>query len=283
MTKQPAIVTEGWTEVSDRLSQTGFFEEDQLNPKTVPRILGHHVRRYSAIIGFGDYGKLNGVGTGTFLRRPDLQPGILTAGHVIGGIKKKKEKTPNLKILVFADQDRECGLWNPIEGAGMGGCGERNVDGSKGPDIGWIPLSEEEVKVLESRSAVFYNMTKENDLFEGEVCQIGIIFGYVEAVSSLEQEDVIANGLIICKTREIPPDQDGWDYDEYAIRNDDPWIPRTHGGLSGSPVWGIYFPMDGSGRKAIVLEGVVFAEGPSEDRKLIAHGNKSLQKFLSKP
>lgn len=178
--------------------------------------------------------------------------------------------------MVYADQDREYGHWNLIEGAGIKDCRL-----PKGPDIGWIPLSEEEVKTLESHSAVFYSMAKKRDQFEGEVFSIGIIFGFVKAASCLKKNDIKANGLIICKTKELPT-EDGWDRFEYAITNDDPWIPMTHGGLSGSPVWRIDFPMDGSGRRAIILEGVTYAEGPSDDRKLVAHGNKSLQKFFNK-
>ena len=38
--------------------------------------------------------------------------------------------------------------------------------------------------------------------------------------------------------------------------------------------------MDGEGKKAVRLEGVVYAEGPSKDRKLIAHGEQSVRTIL---
>ena len=50
--------------------------------------------------------------------------------------------------------------------------------------------------------------------------------------------------------------------------------PETHGGVSGGAAWRIDLPIDGSGRKSVILEGVVFAEGPEEDRKLIAQWGK---------
>ena len=35
--------------------------------------------------------------------------------------------------------------------------------------------------------------------------------------------------------------------------------------------------MDCSARRALILQGVVFAEGPQDDRKLIAHGENSVR------
>ncbi len=219
-----------------------MFEKNQLNPEAAPQILGDLVRRYTTIIGYGADGILNPVGSGTFLRRTDGEHGILTAGHVIGAIKTKNS------IFVLPAQDRKMVLWVGTEGTGM-----EDYRLSKVPDLGWVPLSGEEVEEMKARGAVFYNMAKERDHFEDEVCTIGIIGGFVATASSLEQKEVIAHGLIMCETKAIPPDQDGWDYDEYAITNDDPWIPQTHGGLSGSAVWRVDLPMDGSGRKAIIL------------------------------
>ena len=269
MTRKPAVVTAGRQEVSDSLARTGVFEENQLNPEIAPRILGDFVRRYTTIIGYGAEGGLNPIGSGAFLRRTDGQHGILTAGHVIGAIKTRKN------ILVLASQDREVVTWSRIEGEGMEGHGEAN-DGPGGPDIGWMPLSGEEVERLEALGAVFSNRARERDAFLGQVCQISIVFGFVEAASNLDNNLVVAHGMLIGKTGELDADEEGWDYGEYAIINHDPWIPHTHGGVGGSAIWRIDFPMDGTGRKAVILEGVVFAEGPEEDRKLIAHGNNSV-------
>ncbi|MCY4239001.1 MAG: hypothetical protein OXC93_11725 [Rhodospirillaceae bacterium] len=273
MTRKPAVVTAGWQEVSDSLARTGIFKENQLNPETVPRILGDFVRRYTTIIGYGIDGELNPIGSGTFLRKTDGQHGILTAGHVIGAIKTKEN------ILVLANQDREEVTWIGIEGAGMEGHGEAN-DGPRGPDIGWMPLSGEEVERLEALGAVFSNRAREREAFLGQVCQISIVFGFVEEASDLHNKLVVAHGMLIGKTGELDADEEGWDYSEYAITNDDPWIPRTHGGVSGSAIWRIDLPMDCTGRKAVILEGVVFAEGPEDDRKLIAHGKNSVRIIL---
>lgn len=273
MANKPAVVTAGWQEVSDSLARTGVFEENQLNPETMPRVLGDFVRRYTTIIGYGVEGKLNPVGSGTFLRRTDGQHGILTAGHVIGAIKTKEN------ILVLPSQDREEVTWLRIEGAGMEGHGETN-DAPSGPDIGWMPLSGEEVGRLEALGAVFSNRARKREAILGQVCQISIVFGFVEAASDLENKLVVAHGMLIGKTGALDADEEGWDYGEYAITSNDPWIPCTHGGVSGSAIWRIDLPMDGTGRKAVILEGVVFAEGPKEDRKLIAHGKNSLRIIL---
>lgn len=80
---------------------------------------------------------------------------------------------------------------------------------------------------------------------------ISIIFGFVEAASDVDEKIVVAHGLLVGQTGAESPDAEGWDYGEYAITNDDPWIPHTHGGVSGSAVWRIDLPMDGLRRKAI--------------------------------
>ena len=273
MAPEPAIVNAGWPEVSGYLARTGIFQQDQLNPEAAPRILADLVRRYTTIVGYGTEGRLTPIGSGTFVRRTDGQHGILTAGHVIGAIKDMDD------IRVLSAQDRELVNWIRIEGAGMAGRGETNL-GPVGPDIGWMPLSGEEVRTMEALGAVFHNRAIERDPFEGEVCRIGIVFGFVHAASDLGENVVVAHGMLIGRTAELAADDEGWDYGEYAIRSDDPWIPRTHGGVSGSAVWTIELPMDGSARKALILEGVIFAEGPEEDRKLIAHGENSVSIVL---
>ena len=273
MTREPAIVTDGWAEVSANLAETGFFEEGQLNPGTVPEILINLVRRYTTVIAYGVEGTLTPIGSGTVVRRADGQHGILTAGHVIGAIK------PGKTFSCCRPQDREQVTWIRIQGEGMHGPGEAN-DGPRGPDIGWIPLSGEEVKRMEALGAVFHNRARDREAISGEVCRIGAVFGFVAAASSLDDKTVVAHGMLAGKTGEQPADEEGWDYGEYAITSDDPWIPRTHGGVSGSAAWRIDLPMDGSGRKAVILEGVVFAEGPEEDRKLIAHGENSIRLVL---
>ena len=271
--REPRIVNDGWAEVVGSLAGTGFFKEDQLNPEVALRILADIVRRYTTVIGYGEDGRLSPIGSGTFLRRTNGQPGILTAGHVVGAVKNRED------ILVLPAQDREDVIWVPIEGTGMHGHGEANR-GGQGPDIGWIPLSGEEVERLEARGAVFRNRAREQEAFTGEMCQISIIFGFVNAASDLDDKVVVAHGMLMGQTGAEAPDDQGWDYGEYAITSDDPWIPHTHGGVSGSAVWRIDLPMDGLGRRAILLEGVVYAEGREEDRKLIAHGKQSLRIFL---
>ena len=273
MTRKPAIMTDGWAEASTHLAETGCFEEGQLDPGTVPETLVNLVRHYTTVIGHGAEGTLTPIGSGTFVRRTDGQHGILTAGHVIGAIRGKED------ILVLPAQDREQVTWIRIEGEGMHGRGEAN-NGPRGPDIGWIPLSGEEVEWMEALGGVFHNRAREREAISGEVCRIGVVFGFVAAASSLEDKTVVAHGMLAGNTGQQPADEEGWDYGEYAITSDDPWMPSTHGGVSGSAAWKIDLPTDGSGRKAVMLEGVVFAEGPKEDRKLIAHGESSIRIVL---
>ena len=270
---QPGIITEGWADVADDFKRTGFFRDGNLDPGVVPRFLGEFIRRYTVIIGYGAEGVVKPIGSGTFLRRTDREPGILTAGHVIDRIMNKED----LRVLPM--QDRSEAVWPRIGGEGMRRCGRRN-SASNGPDIGWLPLSAEEVHKVEALGAVFYNREKARDPFCGSVLQVKIAFGFVDEASSLKVKEVVAHGLLMGCTGRREADAQGWDYDEYAITNDDSWIPSTYGGVSGSAVWRIDMPLDYSKRKSILLKGVMFAEGPPNDRKLIAHGESSLTTFL---
>ena len=129
---------------------------------------------------------------------------------------------------------------------------------------------------MKALDAVFRNRGREREPFKGEVCRIGIVFGFVHAASHLGVNLLVAHGMLIGRTGELAAYNEGWDYGEYAIRSDDPWILQTHRGVSGSAVWTIELPTDGSAKRALILEGVVFSEGPEEDRKLIAHGDNSV-------
>ena len=213
------------------------------------------------------------IGSGTFLRRTDGQYGILTAGHVVGAIRNKEN------VLALPAQEREEVAWIRIEAAGMHGSGENNR-GFQGPDIGWIPLSAGEANRMESLGAVFRNRARTVDDFAGEMCRISIILGFVAEASNVDHNTVVAHAMLIGKTGDEPSDAEGWDYGEYAITSDDKWIPGTHGGVSGSAVWRIELPMDGEGKRAARLLGVVYAEGPEHDRKLIAHGEQSVRIIL---
>lgn len=272
-------MTDEWPEILDNLARTGFFEEDQLEPETATWILAYLVRRFTTVIGYMTEEELAPIGSGTYVRRADGQHGILTAGHVMGAIKSRKTRK---NIVLLPAQVGEGVSWVRIEGAGMHGYGEMN-DTQKGPDIGWIPLSGEEAKKLEALGAVFYNRAKEREAFRGEIYQIGMVFGFVKELSSLAERVVAVHGMLIGRTEEHAPDEKGWDYGDYAITCDDPSIPRTHGGVSGSAAWRIDMPLDGSGRNAVTIEGVVFAEGSENDRKLIAHGENSIRLVLGGP
>lgn len=114
----------------------------------------------------------------------------------------------------------------------------------------------------------------------GEKLQFNLFLGFVNAVSNPKDRIIENQGLLLGKIQEYRTDEGGWDYGEYPIKSDDPWIPDSHGGVSGSAVWEIEMPLDCSKRKTVFLRGVLFAEGPHDNRKLIAHGEKSVKIIL---
>lgn len=271
------IATERWHEAQDCLTKTGFLEEGQSCLDDVLRGLVDLVRRFTTVIGCASDGDLIPMGSGTFVRRTDGQCGILTAGHVAWEIRKAIEN--KCEVWVLPAQDREQVDWARIQGMGIQWWGERN-QWSKGPDLGWMPLSAEEAKRVESLGGVFHNRRRTIEDLLGEVCRINLAFGFVEVASCPSTKEAVAHAMFMGKTNETTRSDKHWDYAEYAITSNDARIPMTHGGVSGSAVWRIDLEMDGQGKKTVQLEGLLFAEGGYEDRKLFAHGPKSLHTIL---
>ena len=187
MTRQPALVTDGRPEVSKSLARTGFFQEHQLNSENVPRRFGDFVRRYMATIGRATEGKPTPIGSGTFVKRTDGRPGILTAGHIIGAVKVKEN------IVVPPIQDCKDITFAGIEGQDMANHGKPK-HWPMGPDDGGTPLSGEDAGRMESPGAVFDIRTNDRSAFHGPV-QFGIVFGFVEAASDMNNKTVVAHAM----------------------------------------------------------------------------------------
>ena len=100
----------------------------------------------------------------------------------------------------YTTQDREEVDWIGIEGMGMHGWGETNT-GLKGPDIGWMPLSAKEAASIESLGGVFHNRRRTMEDFSGEVCQISVAFGFVDAASSPSDKKIVAHPMFIGRRR----------------------------------------------------------------------------------
>ena len=83
---------------------------------------------------------------------------------------------------------------------GMHGWGETNT-GLKGPDIGWMPLSAKEAASIESLGGVFHNRRRTMEDFSGEVCQISVAFGFVDAASSPSDKKIVAHPMFIGRRR----------------------------------------------------------------------------------
>ena len=274
MNGDPRITTNEWNKIARTLEKTGVFSREQLNPDEATQILCELVTPHSVVIGHATrFGKATPIGSGTLVKNTNEQFGIVTAGHVVGTIKHKEN------IWIIPKQYGEQVSWINIGGHGMRGFGENNR-GLAGPDIGWIPLSAEEAERIESLAAIIYNRQISRKAISGDSYHVYAIFGFVDATSSLHDNYVTAHGMLTRQSSSTPPNEDGWDYAEYAITYEEDWIPKSHGGVSGSGVWRIDLSMDGTGETAAILQGVVYAEGTSENRKFIAHGEQSLRIVL---
>lgn len=268
-----------WKNALPILRQTGFFTEEELqDPGAADRKLFDLVRRYTTTIGYADETReVKPIGSGTFVTKADGECGILTAGHVVGALRRAIERTN--RFYVFPGQIHRR-LWVPVP------CnwdrvhiyGEDN-EGMSGPDIAWVPVSDfpEAVATLQSSlDVVFYNRALRRDEMECKSQPVGVVSGFVQKISDLEGRSL--NHYAASLRRPEFTLRDGWDYGEYALKL--PCLPATQEGTSGSAVWRVELGLDGEGRKEVFLDGVVFAEGPSDDRKLIAHGERSVSRIL---
>ena len=283
MTTETTIGTAHWYKFPGRLAQTGFFEEGELNPDTVQRTFSNIVKGYTTVIGYLTAGGLEPVGSGTFVRGADGQFGVLTAGHVVGAIEGRNRMLRGQGIegqsRLRVSQGIEAVEWVPIGAPRLEACGQDN-DRQEGPDIGWIPLSPQEAKDLEDKRAVFYNMAKPREGFPPPFSRIGVVLGFLRATSRPEDKRLGFHATFTGEPSDLPADAGGWDYVEYGLDSDEPELPSSHKGVSGSGVWRIDLPNDGTRQKEVVLVGVAFSEGTEEDRKLITHGEKSVRMFL---
>ena len=270
MSQEANIETERWYEFRGDLASTGFFDDSQLTPDIVQRKFNDVVKGYTTVIGFVGEGRLQPVGSGTFVQCADGQYGILTAGHVVGAIDKQDR--------VVVTQGIEELEWVRIEARYLEACGKSN-DGQKGPDIGWITLSPHEAKNLEAKRAVFYNLARPREGFPRPFSRIGVVLGFLAETSRPEAKALGFHATFTGKPRHMPTDAGGWDYVEYSLDADDLALPSTHKGVSGSGVWRIDLPNDGTAEKQVFLVGVAFAEGLPNDRKLFTHGENSVQLF----
>ena len=266
------VSADNWSEVTEHLAKTGFFEDGQMSPDLVTHKVLDCVKGYTTVIGYWEDGPVP-IGSGTFVRLSDGQSGVLTAGHVIGKLESHR--------IIGLTQGIERITWEGFAHRGMTGEGKDNK-GPKGPDLGWIPLSPELAQRLEGDSAVFYNRAKKRTVFSGPRCDFRVVLGFVNEASRPERKEISFHGIFSTRVRECGPDEDGWDTADYSIEYVGPGCPLTHGGVSGSGAWRIEMPYDGTGQKEVTLEGVVFAEGEEHDRKLIAHGEASLRSFLDR-
>lgn len=270
-----------WQDALPLLRQTGFFTEEELqDPPAADRKLIDLVRRYTTTIGYADEtGEMNPVGSGTFVRKADGEYGILTAGHVVGVLRRAMERADGFHVFPGQVHKR---LWIPVpcDWSRIHSCGEDN-EGLSGPDIAWVPIDlPETVATLQSSlDVVFYNRARPRDELECGGQPVGAVSGFVEEISDLGDRSL--NHYAATLRRPEFVSVDGWDYGEYALKL--PCLPATHKGTSGSAVWRVELGLDGEGRKEVFLDGVVFAEGPADDRKLIAHGVRSVSRILGEP
>ena len=266
-----------WQDALPLLRQTGFFTEEELkDPGAADGKLIDLVRRHTTTIGYeGETGEMKPVGSGTFVTKADGEHGILTAGHVVGALRRAIERANEFQVFPGQVHER---LWIPVpcEWSWIHIYGEDNQDGS-GPDIAWVPMSQTTAGTLGARlDVVFYNRARLRDELECERHPVGVVCGFVEEISDLGDQSL--NHYAATLRRPEFVSVDGWDYGEYPLNQ--PFLPSTQQGTSGSAVWRVELSLDGKGRREVFLDGVVFAEGPSDDRKLIAHGESSVSRIL---
>ena len=64
-----------------------------------------------------------------------------------------------------------------------------------------MPLSAKEAASIESLGGVFHNRRRTMEDFSGEVCQISVAFGFVDAASSPSDKKIVAHPMFIGRRR----------------------------------------------------------------------------------
>ena len=259
------------------------------------------------------------VGTGTLTQvdTGERSPryGVLTCGHVLGELERAIPGTRHgsLSLMVASNISEHGGSPRPAtipydrERAVIEG---RSNTGWTGPDLAWLPLSQEQAHALQNDAqsrAVFYNLTeglRSQDRYKSQ----GRVDGPRSDMELMGQHVYIAVGWnheIHARSvegrsgiwmNEVMPENitasQGWLYADYRI-NDDNWIadryedgtmlPASWQGLSGGAIWHVWQPDPNIEQYEKMLAGVVFYEIPqSADRAMTirAHFDLSLLRLL---
>ena len=155
-------------------------------------------------------------------------------------------------------QDRELVNWIRIEGAGMEGWGEANY-GPEGVQISaGCPCREKKRRGW--RHLVPCSATGRDRPMRSRA-------RYAESASFSDSSHALSdpgeNMVVAPRHADRQDSRTGGRRGRLGTTESTPLqatirgIPRTHGGVSGSAVWTIELPMDGSARRALILQGVV--------------------------
>ena len=205
--------------------------------------------------------------------------GILTAGHVVGALRKEHEREDPKEISLLVRParagDAHAGL-RPLQvqipQGSITAHGIRNRE-REGPDIAWIPLAVDVAHSIESHrssGAVFYNFEKgeiettiaAEALMRGKEAEPRIGTDFVVYAAGWNAEKQLESGgeemtIWECEAIQRTLDsRDGWHYSDYVVQGDG-WNhvirdlernpegetvfehPAHWGGISGGGVWHI--------------------------------------------
>lgn len=171
-----------------------------------------------------------------------------------------------------------------------------DVDGPKGPDIGFLRLALHDVGVLNATN-VFFNLGKRRDSVLAIDDQIpsshfdGISGVIAEWTTDLSPEGKFARvkyfralygvGLVVRKY-----ESNGYDLFDFEVTYDEGSnSPLSYEGMSGGALWRVYAAEDGNGQLSASdkrVFGVAFHQSELTDQKRIitCHGPKSVYRFL---
>ena len=165
------------------------------------------------------------------------------------------------------------------------------------PDICFVPLATREQSALEARGKAFYSIDRRlsvEDLTKYALDGFWIVAGAPSAlIRDYPEENRSGIGFMMYSTSvsDDRPSVCGWDLIlvDLNIGASNPAIPSDLGGLSGGGLWRIRIYVRENDRavfldddlsKGIVLSGVVIAQTELVDRRLIAHGPRSIYERL---
>jgi hypothetical protein len=223
---------------------------------------------------------------GVLVRAKD-RPGILTANHVWKSIETSSRSLDSSDLQIMLGGKAFVPLNSRLLSNGI--AFEPALNGPRDlciPDLAFIPLSDDTASLLSAKTKTFYSLDKRRDeLSHAHFVREGVFVATGTPMELVDRAEKRAKFLVFLTNISEVLDVEDWDIVGVNLDLDsNPALPHTMGGMSGGGLWRIPISKDAQNGEFVaaspVLSGIIYGETELQNRKLLAHGPRSIHRVL---